>query len=73
MKIFSVPDFFQNGIFNLLLNFNHVYQRMNKISEMNVYFIKANLGIQNIAAKTYIDCPASIGRVITATAICDPD
>ena len=37
-----MPDFFQNGIANVVLNFYRVYQRIIKIIEMNTRLILAS-------------------------------
>ena len=51
-----MPDFFQNGISNLVLNFYRVYQRIDKISEMNMRPIRASRmelqkGVMKISSK----------------------
>ena len=41
-NLLSMPYFFRNRISNLVLNFYRVYQRINKISEMNTRLIRAS-------------------------------
>ena len=41
-NIFSMPDFLQNGICNLALNFYGAYQIINKINGMNTRLIQAS-------------------------------